>query len=272
MGFFVITGSFHPEFGEPDGDSVRFVADNPDTFFKLRRQDLGPKLNPTNGSIQTRYEGIDALEKQVANPLAAAARRFNLDACGTDGGAHPAPGYLLSNQLDPHGRPICFVFTGDAPEPDGSENVFLDVARMQASVNYKVIEAGLAYPLFYNTLYSDLRQALNAAAAAAKAGSRGVWREDVTNTGADWPTTATPLRDFDVVFPKLWRRIEDYFADDTYFTPDQPFAGLKPWIEAQEPERVFLLSEQKSTGFDNVVETTATTVRLTNRPDDIIFF
>jgi hypothetical protein len=272
MGFFVITGSFHPELGTPDGDSVRFVADDPDIFFKLHRQDRGPKINPDNGSIQTRYEGIDTLEKQVNNPLAADARLANLNALGTVGGTQPAPGYLMSNQLDPNGRPICFVFAGAAPEADGSENVFLDVNRMKTSVNYQLLLEGLAYPLFYNTLYQDLRLEMNAAADAAKAVPRGVWGQDVTNSGAPWPASATPLADFAVIFPKLWRRIQDYFRDDTYFTPGQPFAGLKPWIEAQEPERVFLLSQQKSTGFDNVVVTTATTVALTNEPDDIIFF
>jgi hypothetical protein len=112
MPFTIINGHYAPALGHPDGDSVRFIPDNPDPLFKLARQGLGPKINPDNGSIQLRYEAIDAMEKNAAPPWQMRARERNLAILGTSLGGSPAPGHILSRQLDSHGRPICFAFAG----------------------------------------------------------------------------------------------------------------------------------------------------------------
>ena len=57
MPFTLIKGTFEPSFGIPDGDSIRFVPDDPSPIFRLRRRGFAPKLNQKNGSIQLRYEG-----------------------------------------------------------------------------------------------------------------------------------------------------------------------------------------------------------------------
>ncbi len=68
-GDFVIIGK------EPDGDSVRFIASNPDLYRHLHR---AYRIKPSrDGSVQLRFEGVDAPELHygsAAQPLGAEAR------------------------------------------------------------------------------------------------------------------------------------------------------------------------------------------------------
>ena len=47
-------------------------------------------------------------------------------------------------------------------------------------------------------------------------------------------------------------------------------AGFKPWLEAEREERVLIVSENKITGLDDLVETTDTTVKLLAEPHDMV--
>jgi endonuclease YncB( thermonuclease family) len=268
MPFVVIKGTFSPALGMPDGDSLRFVPDDPSPIYKLRRRGVPPKINPDNGSIQLRYEGIDALEKAVVSPFSKAALDANLQLCGLAGPVGTARGHVLSNQIGPDGRLIAFVYAGDAPEADAAE-VFLDAQRLAQSVNHALAVRGLVYPLFYDTLFADLRQALAAVTRAARANGTGLWSEDRTVQGAVWTGSENTLPP---IFPKLWRRIDKYVANPAYFDPARPFASLKNYIAIEEPERVFVFSQQNATGFDNVVETSDDTVRLMVEPEDLMVF
>ena len=85
--------------------------------------------------------------------------------------------------------------------------------RLKDSINYKQIERGHAYPLFYDTLFHDIRDYLTEMTLDAKSSSRGVWSADESTNGFSWnaPETLPPI------FPKLWRRIDTYSRDDTFF-------------------------------------------------------
>ncbi len=265
MPFTVINGRFAPALGHPDGDSVRFIPDNPDPLFKLARQGMGPKINPDNGSIQLRYEAIDAMEKSAAPPWQMRARERNLAILGTSLGGTPASGHILSRQLDSHGRPICFAFAGANKATSGS-TVHLGVDGVVASVNHRLAEEGLVYPLFYDTLFQDLRKPFTDVILAARAAGSALWPHDASRN-AEWlgsPATMAPI------FPKLWRRIDKYAANPEYFDPVRPFSGLKRYIAVEEPERVFIVSEGRFTGFDNVIETTDTRVSLLVDPLDLV--
>jgi hypothetical protein len=72
MPFVVIKGTFHVEGYSPDGDSVRFMAENREHWAKLsgRRAELNAKDH-----AQLRFEAIDTLETHYLNmhqPLALA--------------------------------------------------------------------------------------------------------------------------------------------------------------------------------------------------------
>ena len=67
MGFTLIKGAFHLDAGDPDGDSVRFKADDDRQFESLRGRRVEFK---TDGTVQLRYEGIDTIEKAAIQPLA----------------------------------------------------------------------------------------------------------------------------------------------------------------------------------------------------------
>ena len=111
MPFTLIKGFFAPDLGRPDGDSMRFVADDPAPFFRLRRRGRPPRINADNGSIQLRYEAIDTMESRALEAFSAAATAANLDFA--DATAGRSRGYVCSTQLGPHGRPIVFAFAGE---------------------------------------------------------------------------------------------------------------------------------------------------------------
>lgn len=65
MPFIVIKGRFKPTVGIPDGDTVRFKADNLALWKKLQGVPvrLG-KSEHSKNTVQLRFEGIDAIEKR----------------------------------------------------------------------------------------------------------------------------------------------------------------------------------------------------------------
>ncbi len=241
---------------------MRFVPDDPDPLFRLRRRGAGPKINPRNGSIQLRYEAIDTMEKKALTPFSSDATASNIELASEHGGR----GYICSTQLGPYGRPIAFVFTGDINHADGSE-IFLGPDDIMSSINIAQLERGHAYPLFYDALFDDLRQRCTEVTRAAKADGRGVWAADATNSGAPWTGSVETMAP---IFPKLWRRIDKFVDDDTLFETERPFDGLKQWIEQTNSERVHIPSTGAFTGFDDVIETTDQTVKMTVEPHDMV--
>lgn len=266
MPFTLMKGSFEPSFGQPDGDSLRFVPDNPEPITDLRRRGQRPKINPDNGSIQLRYEAIDTMEKRALEPFSSDATASNLDLAGTQGGARSARGHVYANQLDPNGRLIAFVFAGESAAEDGS-SVFLGPDDIAESINLRQLALGHAYPLYYDTLFDDLRRRCTEASEAARAKRLGVWSADASLSGARWTGSVETLPP---IFPKLWRRIDTFSRDDTLFEPARPFANLKRWIAQFSPERVIVSETDTVTGFDNIIETTDDTVRMTVEPHKIV--
>lgn len=272
MPFTLIKGTFRPDLGRPDGDSVRFVPDDPNPIMRLRQPGRPPKINQSNGSIQLRYEAIDTMESAALDPFSSDATASNLALIDADGGR----GFILSRQLDPGGRPICFVYTGDPSVADGSDvflsadgtpHASLPTLGLTETVNVKQLATGHAYPLFYDTLFDDLRAACTEVSNTAKSAGLNVWSADQTNSGTTWTGDENTLQP---IFPKLWRRIDKYVRDDTFFDKDKPFANLKPWMEQQRDERVSIPSQGIFTGFDDIVETTDTTVKLKHEPHEMV--
>ena len=267
MPFTLIKGEFVPEAGRPDGDSMRFRPDDPTPLFKLKRRGSAPKINQRNGTIQLRFEGIDTMESKAAKPFSSNATKSNLELCGVPEGEGTARGYILTNQIGPNGRPIAFVYSGESADDDGS-SIFLKGDKLKKSINYIQLERGHAYPLFYDTLFSSLRQELVTAIKKAREEKQHVWSTDLTNSGATYSGPQSLLSMLPI-FPKLWRRLEKYSRDSDTMNPNT-LSEFKEYMESIREERVFIISEAKTTGFDDIIKVTNNTVKLAYLPEDVV--
>jgi endonuclease YncB( thermonuclease family) len=235
-GAFVIVGK------EPDGDSVRFIADNPALYQQLRNAHR-IRLSG-DGSVQLRFEGVDAPEVhygEAAQPRGPQAREALLEWIGFTGiefapvpnenrvtAATPASvrGAILSKAAEANGRPVSFVALEGAVSgrADGAW-VRLTPQLLERTLNFRLLQEGMAYL----TLYSSTPQAdrLRAAARVAKDADLGLWADDVTkqfkltDQASIGPGGA-------LILPKLFRRCTDHLKD-----ADRGFAGnLDDWLLA----------------------------------------
>jgi endonuclease YncB( thermonuclease family) len=133
-----IPGVYKVVGASPDGDSVRFYADDPTVY---ERGGLRVRLN-ARGGAQLRLDAVDALETHYTPPrsrhtwhqpaaLAHAASDALLTSLGFSGveraedGTVTAStpettrGYILTRFADVYGRPVAFAFPGD--REDGGE-------------------------------------------------------------------------------------------------------------------------------------------------------
>jgi endonuclease YncB( thermonuclease family) len=263
MPFTLIKGRFKPLTGIPDGDSVRFLANDLKLWRRLEGKlpEIGQGAK-NKGTVQLRFEGIDAIEKRAIKPLSTEARDHMLRLIGFDRRTNPEPvGYILARMTDDaSGRPIAFVFAGTTSKKDGS-SVLLDRAWLRQSVNVKQAEAGFAYPLYYNTLFATLREEINQAMARARKNKVGYWPLDRTVTGV----TVTGYQDLAAIppiWPKLWRRLEEFLRRNT------SLRGFMDFLERRN-ERVDILPFMEERGLHDLVEVQGDTVRLTERPEHI---
>lgn len=93
---------------------------------------------------------------------------------------------------------------------DGEE-VFLTRAWVRKSVNYKLTKKGLVYPMFYRTLFWDMREEFSAAVQDARQQGLGLWPSD-KRSGVTINTLAD-ITDKHPIFPKLFRRIIEHWGN-----------------------------------------------------------
>lgn len=262
MSYILIKGKFRPDVGTPDGDSVRFEADDPALFDELEGTppDLGQ--GALIGTVQLRYEGIDTVEKEALPSVAASSLQANLDLLQENDAA--GRGYILSKQTDNTSshRPIAFVFSGDTSEADGTE-IYLDKDLLIESVNYKMVSQGWAYVMFYRTLYAELRAPLETAFLDARSRGDGLHALDASLSGVQLDSAAD-LKTINPIFPKLWRRLKDYLPRN------RGLDGFLGYLERRR-DRLTTFSDQRYITFDNAVEVTGNTVKLLYEPYDMLF-
>jgi endonuclease YncB( thermonuclease family) len=276
MTFQLIKGTFHVKGYYPDGDSIRFQADDPNNWKKL----LGPavELN-ARGHAQLRMEAIDALETHFMGthqPLkyARVATRFLLSGLGIDDvvwneskgrvveAKDGTRGYILSRASEKNRRPVAFVFGGETKVADG-QDVFLDRGAIKNCMNYRILAEGLAYPTYYNGLFSDLRSEFDKAVIRARKAGSGVWSLDKTNCGFMISNLST-LTDQIVVFPKLFRRMAEFMSDGG------EIEGFKEFL-AKRCEPVLDIPRAHFARFDNIIDTDGGVIKMKAAPEDIMF-
>jgi hypothetical protein len=283
MPMLCLAGTFRILATEPDGDSIRFYADDPAHWARV--PGLHPVRTNAGGGAQLRLDAIDALETHYAprggtplhQPLEFAhkagdelLRWLGFRGVQRDGEkvtaatADALPGFLLTRGADLYGRCVALVGRGEPPGESGTE-VRVNVALLRRTANHRLISAGLVYPTFYLRLYPDLRAELTKQARKARPAT-GLWARDLTEKGAD-VATLTTLTDDAVILPKLFRRLVDYLDLND---GDPSLAGFPAYL-AQRNDPVFILSTGHYTGFDFVVKVEKQVVRLTTEPEDLVF-
>ncbi len=276
MSFILIKGTFHVKGYSPDGDSVRFKANDSAIWKKLSGPAVG--LNARNHA-QLRMEAIDALETHYEGfhqPMEQAKKacRFLLDGLGindvvwdeTESTVTKAKdgtkGYILARCTEKYRRPVAFVYAGETQAKDGSE-IILDEEMIRESLNYNLLAKGFAYPTYYNGLFSDLRAVFSEAMTKAKEERRGFWQYDMTTSGFSVSDPRT-LTDKIAVLPKLFRRIIDYMGDGG------DIEGFQNYLLTR-CEPLVRVKQVHFTRLDAIVEVKGNKVRLLESPENIIF-
>lgn len=232
-GKFVIVGK------EPDGDSVRFIADNPDLYEQLQRS-YRIKLSGDR-SVQLRLEGIDTPEVHYgsdAQILGDKARDRLLDLIGFDNikfkgnqvqSAAPdtVSGVILSQAVDANGRPIAYVLVGEKANQRSNENWRrVDAELLRTTINFQMLTEGAAYYTVYTSTPLEHRRLLRQSALAARNDNLGVWAEDTTNQFELVDRKSITAPNGQLILPKLFRRSIDYLK-----AVDKGFRGnLKDWL------------------------------------------
>jgi endonuclease YncB( thermonuclease family) len=280
MPFIVIKGAFRIVGSQPDGDSIHFFADNPALIHDLP----GPPDPQPRPYAQLRIEAIDALETHYAGarhqPLhwARAARDRLLDFVGIRNvqwdthqlnvisAADNTRGWILAREREKNRRPVSFLFAGETPSADGSELV-LKPALLRTSYNYAALAEGLAYPTYYDTLFSDLRDDLTQAVKAARAARKGLWPDDRTTAGFN-ATNMGVIIDQAPILPKLFRRLSDYMA-----ASQGSAVGFKAKLAEVNGDPVWDLRQQNRTHLDTFVDQApgSTHIRLQRDPEELVF-
>jgi endonuclease YncB( thermonuclease family) len=260
VSFITIKGVFNPTSGYPDGDSVRFLPDDDTLFDRLE----GQVEIKSGGEVQLRYEAVDALEKAAKKPFSSDTTARNIELLG--GNENGLPGYILSGHADKNGRPVCFVFVGDSPEADGTP-IFLDSDLLQQSINYQLLAEGWVYPMFYETLYQELRDVMTEAVKAARKADKGIWSKDVSNKGF---TIKPPvnLAELPPIFPKLWRRLETF-----YRRPSNRNKTVQEFVEslAKGSDRMFTIPDRRYIKLSTAIEVSGDKLKLNYKPEEMVF-
>ncbi|MDI2130005.1 thermonuclease family protein [Yinghuangia seranimata] len=238
----VIAGELLVVGKQPDGDSVRFRAERPELFKGLAH---GERIRPgTDGSVQLRLDGIDAPELHYAGqrqPFGDRSRDAFLKLLGfgevklaanemTVTSAEPpsVPGVILARMAEVHGRPVAFLFTGDAAKAlhgrDGG-TVTADAALLAGSANFRMLASGDAYPLQYTSTAPELRKAIVAAASKARAAHLGVYAMDSSSRFSVVDQNAVGPGG-DLVFPKFFRRVTDWLRESESVVANESATGL----------------------------------------------
>jgi endonuclease YncB( thermonuclease family) len=235
--FKVIKGTFHVKGYQPDGDSIRFRADNFDhwSFFPNADKDKKRQLRiEAIDALETHYEGyhqpmpfaIGALEKLLAL-IDIKNVKYSLSVTNIVDADDETPGFIASATMDRFSRPISFIFPNI---PDLTDGAVLEAENLplEKSVNYLLLREGLVYPTFYTTTDPIVLEKFRQATERARIAGRGIWAIDRTSDFTIWDTRTIQ---YDIlILPKLFRRLVGFF--DRY----QDFKELHDYMVKQQDD------------------------------------
>lgn len=291
MPYRLIKGEYQVVGAQPDGDSVRFRPTNPDLLKGFPQGDAEiTKSGATKGTCQLRMEGLDALELHFTTPadhqeIKAALRarkvllmdllgfqdvQFNANETATSSVPQTISGYILTNGLDNkrNKRPVAFLSTGSTTRADGA-NVFVTASMLTDSINARLLAAGEVYPLYYDNLPADLRDALTKLAVQARAKGKGLWPADKSLKGIK-ATSKEDLKKY-VFFPKLYRRLKDYFVK----TGNTSLSGFDAWVRSDPTKKrddmVWITPLMELGNLHNVYKVTGNRIKVLYQQEELVF-
>ena len=222
--FYFIRGSFVIIGKQPDGDSVRFIADDTSLLNKLKNHNR-IRLSKDN-SVQLRFEAVDAPELHYlgqAQPLGDTSRDALVKMMGFDNLAFRSDGAtvttsrpqtvrgaILSKAAEVNGRPISYVLLAKDAKgfADGVQIKVSDVI-LQKTLNTRQLENGMAYLTVYSSTPKDHQNFLRQVAAKARTAKLGVWARDSSAKFKLENKDSVNQRGA-LILPKLFRRCISY--------------------------------------------------------------
>lgn len=278
--YYLIEGTYHVVGYSPDGDSIQFRAKKKKNWDLLPRD---PKLNQRDHT-RLRFEAVDALETHYhggSQPREFADKALDsmlalvgIDPKQVTWGASEyevvaAPdatkGYIVTQDTDgKFQRPVAFVFAGKPAHKDGSK-VTLTPALVRKSVNYKLLEAGLAFPTFYTTMTDAmvLNEMTNAAVTANSPPALGIWPSNFTMKGVALGFEA--IEQEYIILPKLFRRMYDFLKTG------KPKSQFRKWL-AEKKSKVILRATKEVMPLEDVISQKGSKVKLLVQPEELLFY
>ncbi|MCF2525937.1 thermonuclease family protein [Yinghuangia soli] len=295
--YLVVSGDLLVLGKQPDGDSVRFRAHDPEI---LRQLAHGDRVDiKADGSVQLRLDGIDAPELHYAGqqqPFGDRSRDALLRQLGfasvslaanhmTVTAAEPAvlPAVIAARMVEVHGRPVAFLFTGDAAAAlaeRGGSRIEVDADLLGQSANLGMLASGDAYPLLYTSTGPELRAAIAATASRARAAHLGVYASDATARFRVVDHTSVGPGG-DLVFPKIFRRVTEWLRETEAAIANETATGLggpppatfPAWLRANpgRNDRVVVAGNRRSQALHTLLQQGGHTVTMSADPLTLVF-
>lgn len=184
-----------------DGDTLRLADPAPEAWGAM----LGRLRLASDGAVLVRLAALDAPESDypAGQPLLghqpAAAVTLSLallhEALWRGGEARCT---LEVRAIDRYGRAVALLWPG------------AQAGCLEDSLNARLLASGAAYPDLHADLPVEALGALGALARAARRAGRGLWPLDRSAQGVALDDLAA-LRDRDLVLPRLFRRLADFW-------------------------------------------------------------
>ena len=271
----VIAGTFHVKGFQPDGDSIRFQANDPANWDFFQWETAADKAAKKK---QLRVESIDALETHYEGyhqprPFALAALESLLEMLGitsvtyslsltqivdaNDGKA----GFIASASTDRFGRPVSYVFPKSAKLTDGA---VMDSASLpiEDSVNFQLAREGLVYPTFYTSTDRIFAEKIRAVVSRARKTKRGIWSIDKT---PDFTLYDIRTMEQDILLlPKLFRRLVGFFEGYADFTQ------LGEYL-AKQKDNLVLWDGTKKKSLAELMKISGRRIQMKTPVEDILF-
>jgi hypothetical protein len=214
---------------QPDGDSIRFMADDRldyEDLYRYHRLPPDKRADP----VQLRLDAIDAPETHYgihAQPLGNEARDtfltrllgFTNIEYSTDGktvkscSPETMKATILTRAFDPHGRPISYLYVKQASKDleNKGQVIAVNIQTLDKSINMNLLKEGIVYPLLYTSTPLLHRQHVRDIAKGVRnTNKEGVWKVDSSSMFKleDYSSITPPIGA--LIFPKLFRRSIDY--------------------------------------------------------------